>query len=74
MDDAVFTTIGALGALNAAAFVIGAAAADGSDRIIYNAGTGALFFDADGTGAGAAVQFGWLTPGLALSASDFMVI
>jgi hypothetical protein len=31
-------------------------------------------FDADGTGAGAAVQFAALTAGLALTASDFLVI
>jgi Ca2+-binding RTX toxin-like protein len=74
LDDAVFTAIGGLGALNANAFVTGAAAADASDRIIYNNLTGQLFYDADGTGAGAAIQFATLSPGLALTASDFQVI
>jgi Ca2+-binding RTX toxin-like protein len=73
LDDAVFAGL-ALGALNANAFVTGSAAADADDRIIYNSTTGALFFDADGSGAGTAVQFATLTPGLALTASDFMVI
>ncbi|HVQ09732.1 MAG TPA: M10 family metallopeptidase C-terminal domain-containing protein [Allosphingosinicella sp.] len=72
LDDAIFTAIGA--SLNASAFVIGTAAGDADDRIIYNSTTGALFYDADGNGAGAAVQFATLSPGLALAASDFAVI
>ena len=44
------------GALPASAFVIGTAAQDFSDRIIYPQGYGQLFFDADGTGAGAQIQ------------------
>jgi Ca2+-binding RTX toxin-like protein len=74
LDDAIFTGIGPLGALNANAFVVGAAAADASDRIIYNNATGQLFFDADGTGAGAAVLFATLDGKPAISASDFTVI
>ncbi|ODN71299.1 endo alpha-1,4 polygalactosaminidase [Methylobrevis pamukkalensis] len=41
------------GALAGAAFVVGAAAADANDRIIHNASKGTLWFDADGSGAGA---------------------
>jgi Ca2+-binding RTX toxin-like protein len=72
LDDAVFTQIGGPGALNANAFVSGAAA-DANDRIIYNAATGQLFYDADGTGAGAAVLFATLTGAPALAAGDFVV-
>jgi serralysin len=74
LDDAVFTAIGAPGALAAGAFVIGTAAGDADDRIIYNSATGALFYDADGNGAGAAVQFATLTGNPVIAASDFQVI
>ena len=73
LDNAVFGVL-ADGALAAGAFRSGTAAADADDRIIYNSATGALFYDADGNGAGAAVQFATLSTGLALSASDFLVI
>ncbi|HYI47238.1 MAG TPA: hypothetical protein VEX35_02125, partial [Allosphingosinicella sp.] len=62
------------GSLPAGAFVTGSAAGDADDRIIYNGATGQLYFDADGNGAGAAVQFATLSPGLALTGSDFFVI
>jgi len=73
IDDAVFTGLAA-GALAAGAFNTGAAATDADDRIIYNSATGALLFDADGNGAGAAVQFAMLSTGLAMTASEFLVI
>ena len=73
LDDAVFAGL-ALGALSAGAFVTGTGAQDADDRIIYNSSTGALYFDADGTGAGAAVQFATLNGAPALNASDFQVI
>ena len=66
-----FTGIG-LGALAANAFVIGSAATTADHRIIYDATTGALFYDADGDGAGAAMQFATLGAGLALTNADFV--
>ena len=45
LEDAIFAALGATGTLAAAAFHIGAAAADASDRIIYNSVTGALTYD-----------------------------
>jgi len=62
------------GSLDPNAFVIAASAQDASDRIIYNSATGATFYDSDGNGAGAAVQFATLSPGLALTAQDFLVV
>jgi len=63
-----------IGPLPASAFVTGSAAADADDRIIYDSTTGALYYDADGNGAGAAVQFATLGGAPALTASDFIVI
>jgi len=74
LDDAVFQGIGSPGAFNASAFVAGAAAADGDDRLVYNAATGQLFYDADGNGGGAAVLVATLSGTVTLSASDFLVI
>jgi Ca2+-binding RTX toxin-like protein len=72
LDDAIFAAIGAT--LDAGEFVIGGAAADANDRIIYESATGELFYDADGNGAGAAVLFAVIEPNLALTVSDFQMI
>lgn len=73
IDNAVFVGLAA-GALAPTAFRIGAAAADATDRIIYNFATGALYFDPNGVGGAAQIQFATLAPGLALTAADFVVI
>ncbi|MFN0191483.1 MAG: beta strand repeat-containing protein [Aestuariivirga sp.] len=72
LDNAVFASL-ATGYLAAGAFHTGASAADASDRIIYNAATGDLFYDADGTGAAAQVRFAILGTGLAMTNADFYV-
>ena len=51
-------------------FVIGTVAADANDRIIYDNKSGKLFYDADGTGSVAAVQFATLVGKPSLSAAD----
>ena len=74
LDDAVFGALSA-GSLSTGAFRIGSAALDGDDRIVFNAGTGTLSYDADGNGSGLAVQFATLTsPAGVLSAADFLVV
>ena len=50
LDRSIFTGIAANGFLAAADFVNGVAAADASDRIIYDAATGNIFYDSDGVG------------------------
>jgi Ca2+-binding RTX toxin-like protein len=62
-----------LGELSAAAFHIGAAAADADDRIVYDSSTGDLFYDRDGNGAIAQVKVAELAGGLAMTAADFFV-
>ncbi|MGA1675222.1 MAG: peroxidase family protein [Pseudomonadales bacterium] len=57
LNQSVFTALtGAVGSTLAAAnFRVGAAAVDADDYIIYNSANGQLSYDADGSGAGAAV-------------------
>ncbi|MBF9197429.1 M10 family metallopeptidase C-terminal domain-containing protein [Microvirga sp. BT290] len=55
------------------AFHVGAQASDANTRIFYNEDNGKLFFDADGTGAQAAVQIAKLGAGLALTHTDFVL-
>ncbi len=49
-------------------------AADASDRIIYDRATGRLFYDADGSGAGAHSLFAILDNKAAIDADDFIVV
>ncbi len=60
--------------VNAINFTTGSAATSADHRIVYNGGTGQLFYDADGNGAGAAIQFATITPGLAIGVGNFEVI
>jgi Ca2+-binding RTX toxin-like protein len=76
LDNAVFTKVGSNGALKAGAFYASMTgkAHDSSDRILYEKDTGKLFYDADGTGKIAAVQFATLTNKAAVTVKDFDVI
>ncbi|MBA2919709.1 hypothetical protein GON01_11685, partial [Sphingomonas sp. MAH-20] len=73
LENAIFTQL-AVGSLSADAFTIGTAAADSSDRIIFDQATGSLFYDADGRGGASATLFATLQPHAALSSTDFFVI
>jgi Ca2+-binding RTX toxin-like protein len=74
LDDAIFAGIGGPGALAAGVFVVGTSAGDADDRLIYNSGTGQLFYDANGSAAGGAIHFATLQGAPTLTASDFQVI
>ncbi len=75
LESAIFTGL-ANGTLTAAAFRLNATglAEDATDRIMYDSATGNLYFDADGNGAGARVQFAVLDSGLALTTLDLLVV
>jgi Ca2+-binding RTX toxin-like protein len=73
LQSSIFTALSA-GTLTPAEFHVGAAATDGLQHIIYNSATGQIYYDADGTGAGAAVLFATLTSGLAMTAQQILII
>lgn len=72
LDDVGFSL--KAGALAADAFFLGTKAHDASDRIVYNKATGDLFFDADGSGAKAAVLLANVDNHASLTAADFIVV
>ena len=74
LENAVFTALMTTGTLAASQFRIGTKALDANDFIIYNNVTGALLYDANGNGAGAAVQIATIGVGLAMTNADFVVI
>ena len=59
------------GYISSSAFWTGSSAHDSNDRLIYDHNTGALYYDADGTGPKAAVQFAQLDANLKLTYKDF---
>jgi len=76
LDNRIFTEVGEDGLLDLLAFHKSAAGVsqDASDRIIYDTDSGALCYDADGTGDIEAIQFAQLNRGLDLSADNFVII
>lgn len=71
LDRAIFGGLSRAGQITNAEFALGASAADASDRIIYDAGSGRIFYDADGLGGAAARLFAVVRAGTDLTASDF---
>ena len=72
LDRAIFTGIGADGAIGAAAFRLGASAVDADDHILYDSVTGQIRYDADGIGGTAAILFATVTPGTFVTSADFI--
>ncbi|WP_245424522.1 hypothetical protein [Sinorhizobium sp. BJ1] len=74
LSSKIFTTL-TPGSLSTGLFKdIAAAKIDASDRLLYNGDTGALFYDADGSGADKAVQFAHLDNKAAITSADFFVV
>ncbi len=74
LENAVFTKLGKAGKLPASAFWTGTKAHDRSDRVIYDKGSGALYYDPDGTGTAAKSLVAWLDKKLKITADDFRII
>jgi Ca2+-binding RTX toxin-like protein len=74
LDQTIFSSSFGLGSVAGSQFVIGTAALDAGDRIIYDSATGAVLYDSDGTGATAAIQFAEVDAGLSLTNFDFFVV
>jgi len=78
-DNAVFTALGANGnfAAGDARFAAGAgftSGHDASDRVVYDTSTGNLYYDADGSGAGASQLVATIQGHPAVAATDIAVI
>jgi phospholipase/lecithinase/hemolysin len=74
LENAVFAGL-PIGALATGAFHTGPVAADADDRIIFDAVTRKLYFDPDGAGGAAQVQFATVAGSdLHLTAADFFVV
>jgi Ca2+-binding RTX toxin-like protein len=77
LSSTVMTLLGSVGTLIDDAFFSSAGASGGrdlTDRVVYNTTNGALFYDADGSGSGVAIQFALVTIGTTLVASDIIVL
>jgi Ca2+-binding RTX toxin-like protein len=72
LDQGVFGGL-STGSLRATAFRTGDVAVEADDRILYDADSGKIFYDADGSGAGAAILFATVTAGTALTNADFVI-
>jgi Ca2+-binding RTX toxin-like protein len=75
LENSVFLKLTTTGALSSSFFRANATgtAADSNDYIIYETDTGKLFYDADGSGAGAAVLIATLTGAPVIGSVDFFV-
>ncbi len=73
LDHAVFTNSG-LGQLEESAFALGEIATNSAQRIVYDKVNGELSYDPDGVGGADQLQFASLTPQLAISSDDFIIV
>jgi uncharacterized delta-60 repeat protein len=74
LDDAIFTTL--TGMTDGSWFhsVTSLAQTDADDHILYDQSTGALYYDADASGVGAAVRFAMVSGMPAMSVADMLVV
>lgn len=70
-DDDAFLSLSEL-AFGTGNFVAGPAALDADDFLVYDSATGVLYYDADGSGAGAAVGVAQFTAGTTIAYTDIL--
>jgi serralysin len=75
LENAIMTALASTGVLAANLFKnLSLGVIDADDQVLYNATTGAISYDSDGSGAGAAIQFATVGINLAMTNTDFFVI
>jgi Alginate lyase/RTX calcium-binding nonapeptide repeat (4 copies) len=74
LENSIFGKLTKTGTLSSSLFKVADKAGDANDYIVYNKATGALSYDADGSGSGAAKVFAVIENKAALTAADFIVI
>jgi Ca2+-binding RTX toxin-like protein len=74
LSRSIFTAFTTPGTLAASAFVVGTAATNANQRILYNSASRLLSYDSDGIGAIGAIGFATLSSGLALTNASFSII
>lgn len=72
LSRSVFSALGGTGKISPDFFIKGTVAKDNNDYLIYDTATGKVYYDSDGTGTNAPVEFLILTGNL--TASDFVVV
>ncbi|WP_134500795.1 M10 family metallopeptidase [Microvirga pakistanensis] len=74
LDNQYLSKLGGTGKLSSSKFVLGTAAKDTGDRLIYDKTKGYLYYDPDGTGTAAKQLVLYLTNKASLSSSDIYVV
>ena len=74
LENRVFTAFATTGILDWGAFNVGTAATQSDDRIVYDPGSGRLWYDVDGVGGSDQILFATLPKRLSLTAGDFIVV
>lgn len=74
LDNKYMEMLGPVGRLSSSKFVLGTKAKDANDHLIYDQGTGKLYYDADGSGASAQVLIAQFTNKAVLTSAEFTII
>jgi serralysin len=76
LENSIFTKVGKSGVMSSSMFWANntGKAHDKSDRIIYDKDSGVLYYDADGSGRGAAVAVASISKKLAMTHKDFYIV